>query len=89
LRKERDISMTSSTLWKKITAVFLLVLGFLAFFTGRTELGFIAFQVIVFIACLDWAIKYKASGKHSKFFTGMSIVLGILLIVNVIFTLFL
>jgi hypothetical protein len=80
--------MTISPLWKKIIAVFLLILGFLAVLTGRTGLGVIAFQAITFIACLDWAIKYKASGTHSKFFFLMSIVLGIKLIVNVYFTLF-
>jgi hypothetical protein len=80
--------MTISPLWKKITAMFLFILGLLAVLTGRTGLGVIAFQTITFVACLDWAIKYKASGTRSKFFSLMSIVLGIQLIVNVYFTFF-
>ncbi|WP_066051249.1 hypothetical protein [Robertmurraya korlensis] len=82
------MTTTTQPLWKKITAVVLLVLGLLGLFTGRTELGLIAFQVIIFIACLDWAMKYRVSGKQSKFFSVMSIMLGILIVINLIYTLF-
>jgi len=82
------MTTTIQPLWKKITAVVLLVLGLIGLLTGRTELGFIAFHVIIFLACLDWAKKYRASGKQSKFFSVMSIVLGILIVINLFYTLF-
>ncbi|MFE8699782.1 hypothetical protein ACFYKX_03995 [Cytobacillus sp. FJAT-54145] len=82
------MTTASQPLWKKITAVALLVLGLIGLFKGRTELGLIAFKVIILIACLDWAMKYRASGKQSKFFLVMSIVLGILIFINLINTLF-